>query len=379
VGTVDTGDGSLMVAFDASGAVRWTVGGYTPQIATADGGVIATDDSGNAVTFDQNGSASGQLGILPTYSWKGAYQLGSVISVLPVFDIAHIGLSFAAAAGGNLTGNGFYIAHHTFGLVFCGPTDGNCSGTTNVTFSYLAGINDQNYGNAVDFSQAYKQWVDTIKGQAYYWYKKAFTNLPAIVKARPDTGALYGCSNNCSVTKFEHTVYISGYWMPRGQYPRNTDPYPPNGYTPTGSGFPVWSWVYYLPIMGNAQTALGTNPPQGSFVYFSPTYPPNSPAVMAEFNTLMTAIGRAIGNVSAHETGHQLPISSIDCDSPSGIGGECESDYVYESYASGSLDWWFKDVPGKALRWSHDATCAIESYLLGKSYVDFDKTCPVSH
>jgi hypothetical protein len=45
VGTAFTGDYQNgfntpnMVAFDASGNVRWSVPGYTPQIATADGGV----------------------------------------------------------------------------------------------------------------------------------------------------------------------------------------------------------------------------------------------------------------------------------------------------------------------------------------------------
>lgn len=35
-----------MVAFDQSGNLRWSVPGFTPQIATDDGGVIATDSSG---------------------------------------------------------------------------------------------------------------------------------------------------------------------------------------------------------------------------------------------------------------------------------------------------------------------------------------------
>jgi hypothetical protein len=51
--------------------------GYGPQIATADGGVIAQtydpatyDYTGPAVAFDQNGNATGQME-LPTYSWAG--------------------------------------------------------------------------------------------------------------------------------------------------------------------------------------------------------------------------------------------------------------------------------------------------------------------
>jgi hypothetical protein len=76
-----------MVAFDEHGTVRWIVPGYGPKIATADGGVIAqaykSGESGGffgpAVTFDQNGNATGQMASLATYSWTGySYQVGSV-------------------------------------------------------------------------------------------------------------------------------------------------------------------------------------------------------------------------------------------------------------------------------------------------------------
>ena len=72
-----------MVAFDQTGSVRWMVpGNYQPQIATADGGVIATDPSGVAITFDQYGSATGVLAGSPTQSWTGStYQLGSIKDV----------------------------------------------------------------------------------------------------------------------------------------------------------------------------------------------------------------------------------------------------------------------------------------------------------
>jgi hypothetical protein len=36
----DGNGGQYMVAFDASGKVKWTVPGYSPDIATADGGII---------------------------------------------------------------------------------------------------------------------------------------------------------------------------------------------------------------------------------------------------------------------------------------------------------------------------------------------------
>ena len=180
-----------MVSFDQSGNVRWMVPNYSPLMATADGGVIATTDYVSATVFDQNGNATGQIPNMPIYSWKGAYQTGSVDSVLPVLDLAStIATSFSAVPGGNLTGNGFSLAHHTFGLVFCGSNpgdDGTCPptpGATPVSFSYLADIGDTNYSQAVDFSQGHPDWVTTIKAQAYNQYKAAFDHLPAIVAVK---------------------------------------------------------------------------------------------------------------------------------------------------------------------------------------------------
>jgi hypothetical protein len=99
-----------MIAFDATGGVRWSVAGYGPKIATADGGVIAqaydpdTDDfTGDAITFDQNGNATGQMD-LPIYSWLGnAYQVGSVDSI--VANPLYLALSFWPFQKANTSGN----------------------------------------------------------------------------------------------------------------------------------------------------------------------------------------------------------------------------------------------------------------------------------
>jgi hypothetical protein len=56
-----------MIAFDTSGKVKWSVPNDSPQIATADGGVIGA----SGTTYDSNGNATGQLGTLPTYAWTG--------------------------------------------------------------------------------------------------------------------------------------------------------------------------------------------------------------------------------------------------------------------------------------------------------------------
>ncbi len=102
VGTVtDDQNNEYMIAFDSGGGVRWMVPNETPQIATADGGVIGQ----SGVTYDQNGNATGQIANLPIYSWYGnAYRFGSVDQVLSnVFNWA---ASFWPSANGNASGNG---------------------------------------------------------------------------------------------------------------------------------------------------------------------------------------------------------------------------------------------------------------------------------
>ena len=104
---VGTTEGGYMCAFDATGGVRWCVPGYYPQIATADGGVIATSyDSVGATIFDQNGNATGQIPNMPTQSWPGNVYLGTLGSVqsmnmLPIQWAS----SFVAVDGGNPSGN----------------------------------------------------------------------------------------------------------------------------------------------------------------------------------------------------------------------------------------------------------------------------------
>ena len=67
VGTIDYHNGpSSMIAFDASGSLRWSVPNEQPQIATADGGVIGQ----SGITYDQNGNATGQIAVA-TQSWRG--------------------------------------------------------------------------------------------------------------------------------------------------------------------------------------------------------------------------------------------------------------------------------------------------------------------
>lgn len=111
VGNSDDG----MANFDAAGNVKWDVPGYSPQMATADGSVIAQSADGSSnVTFDSNGNATGQLADFPQYqSWFGdGYNLGSVeqFAVVPVDYAA----TFAALAGANQSGNGTAIKENPY-------------------------------------------------------------------------------------------------------------------------------------------------------------------------------------------------------------------------------------------------------------------------
>jgi hypothetical protein len=112
IGQITAGDGQgnftyNMIAFDQNGTVRWTVPGYVPEIATADGGVIAQawgpnnyQPTGPAVTFDQNGNATGQFATI-VQSWTGNwYQYGSVDQVVLTAIPYYLAASFWALQGG---------------------------------------------------------------------------------------------------------------------------------------------------------------------------------------------------------------------------------------------------------------------------------------
>src|SRR5256885_663657 len=169
--------------FDTLGGVKWIVPGYFPQMATVDGGIIATSGgsfdpisgtfvTGAATTFDSTGSATGQLPTLPTYSWKAAYQRGSVESVrVPAPTLA---FTFSAFSGGNLTNNGTAFVHHSFGLFWCGTgylgqgyfgpcTQGNGN---DIQWGYYPEFNENRCNTAAcgpgavqDFSRDHPEWV----------------------------------------------------------------------------------------------------------------------------------------------------------------------------------------------------------------------------
>jgi hypothetical protein len=125
-----------MVAFDATGSPRWSVPGYTPQIATADGGVIATTEDGSAAAFDQNGNATGQMASFLTQSWLAhTYQVGSIDSLLAIpYYIAN---SFGPWAFANASGNRASVNADRFpSLDHCTSTPG-CIGPYEAVYNAL--------------------------------------------------------------------------------------------------------------------------------------------------------------------------------------------------------------------------------------------------
>jgi hypothetical protein len=97
-----------MIAFDKSGKIKWSVPNDSPQIATADNGVIGA----SGITYDSNGRATGQIA-MPTQSWTGrAYTDGDVRQVVPT-PIEHA-TSYAAVNGGNPSAAASPVASSTY-------------------------------------------------------------------------------------------------------------------------------------------------------------------------------------------------------------------------------------------------------------------------
>jgi hypothetical protein len=96
-----------MVAFNGSGSTIWSVSNDFPQLTTSDGGVIGS----SGITYDNQGSATGQVGNMPIQSWAGSEYSSAIAAVnqvtAPLTDID--GSSFWPQAGGNPSVNGTSI------------------------------------------------------------------------------------------------------------------------------------------------------------------------------------------------------------------------------------------------------------------------------
>ena len=126
IGTVDVNGQNSLIAFDQAGNLRWSVpGNWGPQIATADGGSIATDDSGTAITFDQNGNATGQMAALLTQSWTGQVYHDGMLEDLQ-WNLTYRAASYWANRGANQSATATAVPGWFPPLPTCNDPGGNC-------------------------------------------------------------------------------------------------------------------------------------------------------------------------------------------------------------------------------------------------------------
>ena len=340
-----------MIAFNAAGNQIFSITGfYQPQIATTDGGFIATPDYRTYAKFDQNGKSTGQLPSLPTHSWKGAYELGSTNAVPPVLGnlTPAASSSFAATTGGNFAGNGNYHPTHTLGLSWCGTTLGDVQcNSNNVQYRYYRWT-DQTLQDATSYASDHPEWLALLKVNALIAFKRALGKLPIMVQPKAD-GA-------------EFVAYV-----------KDDDP------EACGRNFGSTSEVYYNCPMTAAQQALGhpsgeagcTNP----WCTFSPLL--SDTAGMRE---VINAIGTGIGNAAAHEVSHYISSMPVrDCGlgnrKPPVVACDNHDNFVYEFYSgqsglpqdsnnenSGGAQFFYVDVPGHPIHWGHRDFCRITDW-----------------
>jgi hypothetical protein len=296
VGTVWVGDwdDTYMVAFDASGNVRWSVPNDQPQLATADGGVIGQ----SGITYDQNGNATGMIANLPTQSWRGnAYQVGSVDQI--VAALSNAATSLWAHLGGSPSGNGTAARPWNLKLVWQ-----NAFSLYPDNPQYLPNL-------AIDATSQ----AATIKSAALAAFKKAFVSYPV----NGSEGSANTGDNRANVSTSSPQSLCG-----------NSSPFP-------GSHD---SQVFYTANMEQAQWAL-------------PIQLYTAQDVQNALNSvaLMKAIGAGIGNNAAHEVAHQFLLAGYGMDDASTNtynGQGCDGGRAPWVYGFGPISW--ESVTANALQ-----------------------------
>ena len=317
IGTI----GNLMAGLTTSGTLKWTVPGfYSPVMATADGGVVAKSFDGlSTLIFDQNGNANGQLSALPTLSWKGAYQLGSTEQISDIYR--GLANTWASVFGGNLTHANTYIKHPTINLVWCGldlscqfQDFGTPAGMLRKTLVGATGSVDLGLiykqvpplldgtcsAPCFDFTAIRQDWVNTIRAKAFAALKGSFSQFPILVS---DSNTV---DPSKLMPKASNIVYVVGYFDPSVT---NTSA----GATSISSDVDAESksFVLYQNVMEAGELNLWyDHVPRLPVLAF----PLQSPSEVAQFDGLIQALGIAIGNIAAHELGHQFKVNKIGCD-----------------------------------------------------------------
>jgi hypothetical protein len=259
IGTAWAYDSSVpdMVAFDAAGNTRWSVRGYGPKIATADGGVIAQafdPDSGGltepaftgpAVKFDENGNATGQVD-LPTYSWTGnAYQVGSVDQVAA--EALNVALSLWAFLGGNNSGNGTAIDQQLYPPLSHCSSPPSCVGhheaINNALYDLVARLSDQQLSKT-----AQEQVFDKLGNDS--WGRPLTTNafVKYLTSLRPGFyNGLRSSYCRAALTPPDSEALCNLRWL-RGQFTSVADYFRSNPTAGAVTGTPNMSlFIYFRP------------------------------------------------------------------------------------------------------------------------------------
>ena len=260
-GTSNGDQGPIMVAFDASGNIRWSVPNETPMIATADGGVIANAGYYNAPTtfYDQNGNATGQVANLPTQSWRGnMYRVGSIdrLASSPIL----MALSLWAQTGGNPSRNSTASRPWYFRIKWQNQ------------FSFIPDFPNILDNLKIDISYNATRIKDAAKAafqKAYDWPVTVFegdTGGDRLVTVQTAAASGMACGNTPNISY------------------RNSE-------------------VYYECVMKNAQFAVQARITNAQ-----------DEAVQVLRPDLIQAIGRGVGDTAAHEIAHQFlgPCCSMD-------------------------------------------------------------------
>ncbi len=410
VGTMFMFNGSSyvnpMVAFTASGQQLWSQPNYTPQIATAGGGVIATNsNSGQTATFDGGGNQTGQLASLPIQSWKGSYQQGSVDSFYAL--LATLEKSYSAAPGGNPTGNGTSLVVHTLGLFWCGSgvaEQGPCNQKgeptgTDVDFSYaLQPGSDGTIANKQSFANN-PTWIGVVENAALSAFQKAYANLPVTVRFATIGPKLFGGTQ----WDQDYVAKVVGDWPPGAHGASDLAGYY-DGLNPDGKAV---SRIFYWDNLDSAEQALGHSEAgngcgnnDGYWYRFElAAWPPPD---TNKFLRLLTALGTGIGNAAVHESGHWLehtPVNGLGLpgmhcgagnkqaggNSRTGFDCENENNFVYEFYndngypqcpgnpssVGAQFRYLDESIPGSSpIGWQPEDRCWIARWLNVK-----DNTC----
>jgi uncharacterized protein affecting Mg2+/Co2+ transport len=342
---------ATMVAFDATGGVRWSVPNYYPLMATADGGVIATSlDSVSFAIFDQNGNATGQMANIPTQSWQGSvYQVGSVDRIArPPIPLA---LSLWANSGGNPSGNNTAARPWYFALSF--------QNDFNFTPFYPNQLNNVTTGIG--------NWATLIKRTAVQEFQDAYSGTGTVVQGQNGKDARYPVT----VFEGERADVVVRVVNQAGMTDNWGKPSPPGECGVSGVPNPLnGSWdfqVDYTLNLAGAQEAykIPINNAQ------------DEAAVVAGRPDLIQAIGRGIGVAAAHEAAHKFLGACCGMDADPGKDPAARGTFNAGG-CSGTLDpspwtgYW--PNPILYLKWEPSAESAL-GQCLNRGYRTYNGSC----